>query len=117
MILVRNKHYEEIKKRIEAIRAKNEPKRLEYDCDKLKEEILTEFGESVSRDVLVPGRRYGAIGYSMGANAWRNGELVRNNGEIYLYLWTYYEDGVFRQNNAWGGICESRVPGIPLIEL
>lgn len=117
MILVRNEHYEEIKRRIELIREKNEPKRLEYDCCKLKEEILTEFGESVERDVLVPGRRYGTIGYSLGANAWRNGELVRNNGEIYLYLWTYYEDGFFRQNTAWGGTYESIIPGAPLIEL
>lgn len=117
LVIVHATHYDEVKRRIEAIREMDEPKRLEYDCQKLKEELINDFGVAASEDALSVGRRYGAIGYSCGANAYRNGRFIPNHGEIYLYAWTYYEDGVFRQEDAWGGIHESLLPGCPLIEL
>lgn len=117
MILVPNKHLQEVERRIESIRKKEEWKRLEYDCAKLREELASEFGQITKKEELVVGRRYGVIGYSIGANAVRRGQVLENTGEIYLYLWTYREDGVFFQTDAWGGVHESRLPGCPLIEL
>lgn len=117
LIIVPHEHYNEVKLRIEAIRAADEPGRLEYDCEKLKEALITDFGIISSRKDLVEGRRYGVLGYSMGANAVRNGQVIPHYGEIYLYVWTYYKDGVFRQGDAWGTIHERNLPGCPLIEL
>jgi hypothetical protein len=117
LIIVPNEHYGEVNRRIEAIREADEPKRLEYDCENLKDSLINNFGVPCGRKDLVVGRRYGVLGYSMSANAVRKGEVIRNHGEIYLYVWTYHEDGVFRQTDAWSGIHESRIPGCPLIEL
>lgn len=117
LIMVLHEHYDEVNRRIEAVRAADEPKRLEYDCEKLKESLINDFGIASGKEALVVGRRYGALEYSMGANAVRNGMVIQNHGEIYLYVWTYCEDGVFRQRDAWGSIYECRLPGCPLIEL
>lgn len=117
LILVPAKHAAEVDRRISAIREKDEPKRLEYDCEKLKEALIEEFGVAVTKSSLVDGRRYGVLGYSPMATAIRGNRAVPYHGEIYLYLWTYCGDGVFRTENGWGIISESRLPGCPLIEL
>lgn len=58
---------------------------------------------------LVPGHNYGTIGFSLDANAWRNGKLIQNHGEVYLYAQTYQADGTFYAKNAWGAYIISRV--------
>lgn len=117
LVIVPAAHYDEVRRRIGVIRNMDKPKRLGYDCKKLNEELINDFGVAASEDALSVGRRYGVIGYSPSANAIRNGEVIRNHGEIYLYAWTYCEDGAFRQDDAWGGAYESLLPGCPLIEL
>lgn len=55
------------------------------------------------RSELVVGRRYGVFGISPFANAFRDGKLLTNHGEVYLYVWTFCEDGTFCSTNAWDG--------------
>lgn len=117
IIIIPAKYRNEVDRRIDAIREKDEPKRLEYDCEKLKEALIAEFGEVSDSDALVCGRNYGVIGYSPMATAIRRGEAIPYHGEIYLYVWTYCEDGMFRTTNAWGGTLDKRLPGSPIIEL
>ncbi len=117
LILVPAKHYPEVKRRIDAIREKDEPSHLEYDCQKLNEELIGDLGEEIDRDELVEGKQYGQIGYSMAANAVRKGRVIGNHGEIYLCVWVYQGNGVFYQQDAWGGIHEKGIPGRPLIEM
>lgn len=64
---------------------------------------LIPYTETTHRKDLVVGRRYGVFGISPFANAWRAGTLLRNHGEVYLYVWTFCEDGTFRSDNAWNG--------------
>lgn len=53
------------------------------------------------RSKLTVGRRYGVFGISPYANAWRDGRLIPNHGECYLYIWTLGDDGVFYNKDAW----------------
>ena len=53
------------------------------------------------RSKLTVGRRYGVFGISPYANAWRDGWLIPNHGECYLYIWTLGDDGVFYNKDAW----------------
>lgn len=117
VIIVPEEHKSEVTRRISAIREKDEPKRLEYDCEKLKEELIDEFGVAATTASLVCGKKYGVVGYSPTATAIRNGKSVPYHGEIYLYLWTYIGDGIFHTESAWGAQHESRMPGTPIIEL
>ncbi len=117
VVIVPEEHHQEVVRRIEAIRAKDQAKRLEYDCEKLKESVAQELGVVSDRESLQVGKRYGVLLYSKLANAVRHGEVIPYHGEIYLAVWTYYEDGKFYQQDAWGGVHESNLPGCPLVEL
>lgn len=55
-------------------------------------------------------RRYGVFGISSFANAVRDGKICENHGEIYLYIWTFGEDGMFWNENAWGHLEFSAYP-------
>ena len=76
VIIVPEEHKSEVTRRISAIREKDEPKRLEYDCEKLKEELIDEFGVAATTASLVCGKKYGVVGYSPTATAIRNGKSV-----------------------------------------
>lgn len=116
LILIPYEHCDEVRHRLERLRVESEPHSLEYACAKLKESLCNDFGITVDRTRFVPGKRYAVLGYSIGANAVRGNKVVTNHGEVYLYLWTYYEDGIFRQEDAWGGVHENLLPGCPIIE-
>lgn len=116
LIIVSAKYRDEIGRRIDSIREKDEPKRLEYDCEKLKDALISEFGTPSSRDALVCGRRYAVLTYSPMATAIRRDKAIPYHGEIYLCAWTYYEDDVFRAESALGIIAERALPGCPIIE-
>ena len=116
LIIVSARYWDEIDRRIASIREKDEPKRLEYDCEKLKDVLIGDFGVLSSRDTLVCGRRYAVLTYSPMATAIRRGKAIPYHGEIYLCAWTYYEDDMFRTESAWGNIAEHTLPGCPMIE-
>lgn len=63
-----------------------------------------------TRSELTVGRRYGVFGISPFANAWRDGKLLPNHGEVYLYVWTLCEDGTFCSTSAWGGCAFNAYP-------
>lgn len=118
LVVVPGQHYEEVLQRLNAIRERDEPRRLEYDCEMLKEEVSREFGHEADVTELKDGHRYGQLIYSMSANAVRNGRVVQNHGEIYLTIWVYSaKGGLFYQENAWGNISTKELPGCPMIEL
>lgn len=117
VIIVPAEYKDQVDRWINVIREKDEPKRLENDCENLKEALAHEFGRESGRDALVCGRNYGVIVYSPMATAIRNGNSIPYHGEIYLCVWTYCEDGMFRTTNAWGVTTERRLPGSPIIEL
>lgn len=72
---------------------------------------LMPYTEAKNRGELVVGRRYGVFGISPFANAWRRGKLLQHHGEVYLYIWTFCEDGTFRSDNAWDGYTFDAYPG------
>lgn len=117
LIIIPEKHYAEAQSRLDAIRERNERSQLEYDCEKLKEGLINDFGVISERTELIPGKRYGRIRFSPMATAVRKGECIPNHGEIYIDIWRYCEDGVFRTENAWGAVYENHLPGCPMIEI
>ena len=71
---------------------------------------LMEQTKPMRRNELTVGRRYGVFGISSFANAVRDGKICQNHGEIYLYIWTFGEDGIFWNENAWGHLEFSAYP-------
>lgn len=71
---------------------------------------LMEQTKTMSRNELTVGRRYGVLGISPFANAVRDGKICERHGEVYLYLWTLGEDGMFWNENAWGHLEFSAYP-------
>lgn len=90
------------------IRAKDRELRanLIWELESLMPHTTTKY-----RKDLVVGRRYGVFGISPFANAWRNGILMQRHGEVYLYVWTFCEDGTFRSDSAWDGYIFDAYPG------
>lgn len=102
--------------------ARNGGRTLFTACE-LLEEKLRAGADKVHVGSLVPGKRYGYFGVSPSATANRNGKMVPNHGEIYLYSATYQEtignkNNVLVSESAWGNIVEKMVhPGMLLVEL
>lgn len=72
---------------------------------------LLPFTVPTYRSGLVVGRRYGVFGISPYANAVREGTVVPNHGEVYLYVWTLGDDGLFYTKTVWDGYTFSAYPG------
>lgn len=98
-LILPQEHYPEVEKGLNAIRTSDEP--MTVGLYKLVRE-LKKNEKTCRKDDLVHGRRYGVFGISHFANAWRDGRLILNHGEVYLYVWTLGEDGVFYTVNGWG---------------
>lgn len=98
-LILSQEHYPEVEKGLNAIRTSDEPMtvRLNRLVSELKKKT-----KACRKDELVYGRRYGVFGISHFANAWRDRRLIPNHGEVYLYVWTLGEDGVFYTVNGWG---------------
>ena len=71
---------------------------------------LMEQTKTMRRNELTIGRRYGVLGISPFANAVRDGKICERHGEVYLYLWTLGDDGMFWNENAWGHMEFSAYP-------
>lgn len=104
---------------INRIRDKDCRKTLGYDTKQLIEE-LKEYAEPMSAGVLEDGKSYAYIDVSPFATAYRNGIMLRNHGEVYIYLAQFSKRGGccgLHCANAWG--TDAYVPiksGMLLIE-
>jgi len=97
---------------LEQVRASD---RLEFECEKAIDQMMEE-AVPMSMENL-PCGSYGAMRYHPGANAWRNGQLLVNHGEVYITKWTYQEDKSFWINTAWGVNTTKMLPSRLLIEM
>lgn len=117
VIIIPAEYCECVMHRINVIREKDDGSiDLAYECKNLNKELINEYGVAGSKADLKVGGKYGVVGYSSTATAHRRGKQLKYHGEIYLYLWTYGEDGKFHQADALGGIHDSWLPGCPLVE-
>jgi len=113
-------HYDSVLAELRA--ARNSGRTLFTACELLEEKLRSD-ADLVRINSLVPGKRYGYLGVSPSATAERNGRMVPNHGEIYLYSATYQT--IFGKNGpalvsetAWGNIVQKRIqPGMLLVEL
>lgn len=96
--------------------ARESSRRLSTSLDLLIEALIPE-ATPMNKGDLKGGHRYNVLDVSPTANAWRDGKLLLNHGELYELVYTYTEEGVLGATNAWGipifkGIC----PKMLLIE-
>lgn len=116
MLLVPYEKLAQVNSLLEMCR-ENYDQRLAYGSERLKE-VIVDMGlaKPVKKTELVEGKNYGYIGYSVGATAIRNGEQLRNHGEIYIYryLWNGTE---FETEDGLGGIHFRKQLSEPVIEL
>ena len=122
MLLLKAKHYDELKAKIDAVRAKYPMKRsdIEYSCETIRREIVQK-STPIDFSALVLGRRYGQLSFSPMATAFAGGKgrELRFHGDIYILSWTYAGQGFLQIKDAWGGITTRNVQMMkePLIEL
>lgn len=89
---------------INRIRDKNCRGTLNYDTRALIEE-LKEHAKPTFTNALEDGKSYAYIDVSPFATAYRNGVMLRNHGEVYLYLAQFAKRGSrcgLHCANAWG---------------
>lgn len=96
--------------------ARNSGRRLTTACDLLIEELSAQ-ADKVCKNDLVEGHRYGVFDVSHYAVACRDGQMIPNHGEIYLYAYIY-RDGCLTEKNAWGIPYSKNIgSGMLLVEL
>lgn len=104
---------------INRIRDKDCRDTLNYDTKTLIEE-LKEHATPTFADALKDGKSYAYIDVSPFATAYRNGIMLRNHGEVYIYLAQFAKrDGRCGLHcaNAWGTDTDVPLkPGMLLIE-
>lgn len=106
----------EVEQLLELYREKYD-ERLEFGAERLRDEIVERgMTHRVNAEELAEGKRYGCIGYSVGATAIRCEKQLPYHGEIYLYVWVW-NGKEFVTQDAWGGVHSKwRLPE-PIIEL
>ena len=64
-------------------------------------DLIQEANPATEADLVV-GRQYAMMELHPFANAWRNGKLLINHGEIYAALYQYTPEGTFSCDSALG---------------
>lgn len=97
-VLSREKH-SLVEAGIKAARESN--RSLRTSLELLTERLIKE-AAGVEVSALQEGHQYNVLDVSPTANAWRNGVLKLNHGELYEYCYQYGGDGMLHQENGWG---------------
>lgn len=106
--------YDEAQKSLEAIRYGSRSIRTETE---LQTERLMQFAQAPR--TLQNGHRYGIFEVHENCTAIRNGKQIPHSTEVYITVWTWYEElKEFACETAWGGTA-TKCPrnGMLLIEL
>lgn len=75
------------------------------------EKTLLPYTNTIPRNALHDGTRYGFFEFSPFANTWRNEKMLLNHGEVYLTVWNYDKNAdKFYNVNAWGSTVEKNSP-------